>query len=286
MVKQWHDEKDKLGQVVDSQEEQNCCTSYDTCTAIIQEKQRVVGHEAQLIGGSLVVPPIDKRTHSTLQRYFGDIKGFGAVDELVMIVTGGVSVNAVAFGADLERALQYGNHSSVTENLSAIWENIGDDVRRQKILMTQESAARDIPNLRLAPLAAVVTHKVLKINGLSFDVQNREKNGGLHGDTNPETVPRCLCAEALRKFPDELVILREKFAKMKLLMSKVDVSDAFRNAREDQHEANNLCYTVGELVVMDFRLTFRWSGSPGFWGVISSAASHAHCLTRTLQLHE
>ena len=34
-----------------------------------------------------------------------------------MIVTGGVPVNAVASGADLERALEYGNHSSVTEHL-------------------------------------------------------------------------------------------------------------------------------------------------------------------------
>ena len=28
--------------------------------------------------------------------------------------------------------------------------------------------------------------------------------------------------------------------------------------------------------MIDFRLTFRWSGSPGFWGVISAAAEHAH----------
>ena len=50
-----------------------------------------------------------------------DLKGFGAVDELVMIVTGGGPVNAVACGADLERVLEYGNHSSVTERLLEIW---------------------------------------------------------------------------------------------------------------------------------------------------------------------
>ena len=42
-------------------------------------------------------------------------------------------------------------------------------------------------------------------------------------------------------------------------MSKADVSDAFRNVR------------IGpDLVVIDFRLTFGWSGSPGFWGVMLS----------------
>ena len=38
-----------------------------------------------------------------------------------MIVTGGGPVNAVACGADLERVLEYGNHSSVTERLLEIW---------------------------------------------------------------------------------------------------------------------------------------------------------------------
>ena len=62
-------------------------------------------------------------------------------------------------------------------------------------------------------------------------------------------------------------------------MSKADVSDAFRNVRVDPDKAHKFCYTVGEQVVIDFRLTFGWSGSPGFWGVMSAAAAHAHCNT-------
>ena len=57
------------------------------------------------------------------------------------------------------------------------------------------------------------------------------------------------------------------------------MSDAFRNVRIDPDEAHQFCYTVGELVVIDFRPTFGWSGSPGFWGVMSAAAEHAHCNT-------
>ena len=51
----------------------------NTCTAMIREKQGVVGDVARLIGGSLVAPPIDP-VH--IQRYFGGLKGLGAVDEL------------------------------------------------------------------------------------------------------------------------------------------------------------------------------------------------------------
>ena len=69
-------------------------------------------------------------------------------------------------------------------------------------------------------------------------------------------------------------------------MGKADVSDAFRNGRVDPNEAHIFYYTVGELVVIDVRLTFGWSESPGFRGVMSAAAEHAHCNTtiKTAQL--
>ena len=62
-------------------------------------------------------------------------------------------------------------------------------------------------------------------------------------------------------------------------MSKEDASDAFRNVRVDPDEAHNFYYIVGDLVVIDFRLTFGWSGSPGYWGVMAAAAEHSHCHT-------
>ena len=75
----------------------------------------------------MVAPSIDA-VH--IRRYLGDLKGFGAVNELVRVVTGGVPVHAAATGADLERALQYGNHPSVNEHLPAVWKNkIGENVR-------------------------------------------------------------------------------------------------------------------------------------------------------------
>ena len=59
-------------------------------------------------------------------------------------------------------------------------------------------------------MAAVVTHKVRIINDFSFAEQSREKKGELNRDTDPinNTVPQCLCAQALPKFLDELVTMR------------------------------------------------------------------------------
>ena len=62
-------------------------------------------------------------------------------------------------------------------------------------------------------------------------------------------------------------------------MSTDDVSDVFRNARVDTDKAHNFCNTVGELVVTDCSLSFGWSGSPGFWSVMSATGAHAQCNT-------
>ena len=152
MVQQWHVQKHRIGQEgLDSEKIAELLYKLaNTCTAMIRREQKVVGDVARLIGGSLVAPPIDP-VH--IQHCFGGLKRFRAVDELVMTVTGGVPVNAVASGADLERAIQYGNHSSVTEYLPEIWKNIGEDVRRQKCLVIQKPAAHEIPNLRVSSLA-------------------------------------------------------------------------------------------------------------------------------------
>ena len=105
-------------------------------------------------------------------------------------------------------------HRALAGNLG----KIGEDVRRQKCLVIQKSAAHEIPNLGVSPLAAAVTHKVRVINDLSFEVQSREKKGGLNGDTDLDIVPQCLCAESLPKLLDELVTLRKKSLEKRILM--------------------------------------------------------------------
>ena len=144
-----------------------------------------------------------------IQRYFGELKVFGAVDELVSMVTGGVPVNTAATDVDLERALQYGSHLSVIEHLPTILKKIGDDVRRQKCLATQKSAAHEITNHRASQLAVVATHNARILNDSSFAERSRENKGGLSGDADPNTVPQRLCAQALPTFVDELVTLRK-----------------------------------------------------------------------------
>ena len=75
------------------------------------------------------------------------------------------------------------------------------------------------------------------------------------------------------------MVLRKTFPVERILTSKADVADPFRNVRVDPDQARNFSYTVEDMVVIDFQLTFGWSGWPGFWGDMSAAAEHAHCNT-------
>ena len=60
-------------------------------------------------------------------------------------------------------------------------------------------------------------------------------------------------------------------------MAITDVNDAYHNVRIDPNQAHSFCYTVGDLVFIDFRLMFEWTGLPGSFGVMASAAERSHC---------
>ena len=87
----------------------------------MRQQRGVVGDVARSVGGGLVPPPIDP---TQIQRYFGDLKGFETIDELITIVTTGVPVHSAATRVELDHASQYGNHRSAKEYLPAIWEKL------------------------------------------------------------------------------------------------------------------------------------------------------------------
>ena len=103
-------------------------------------------------------------------------------------------MKAAPVGGGLDRALRYGNHRNAAEHLPAIWENLGEDVRRQKCLVIQKSAANEIPNLRVSPLGAVVTHKVRIIKDFTFETQSKRKKDD-STQTQTRTPSPSVCAQ-------------------------------------------------------------------------------------------
>ena len=152
----------------------------------MRDKRSVV-KDVACMNDSITSAPLIDPVHT--QQFFGDLKGFAAVDELIMIATGGVPVHAAATGVDLTRAFQYGNHPSANEPLPAVWLTLSEDVQQQKSFVILNSGVQEVPKLRVSPLATVVTHKVRIIKDLPFHDQSRESKGGLNGDTNLHTAP-------------------------------------------------------------------------------------------------
>ena len=81
-----------------------------------------VGDVARSLGEILVTLPVEP---DYIRRYFGELKRFPKIDELITIVPEGVPMIAPPSQADLESALRYGNHRNAEEHLSLIWGNLG-----------------------------------------------------------------------------------------------------------------------------------------------------------------
>ena len=90
----------------------------DICPTLTRQNNGVVGDVARALGGSLVAPPVEA---AQIQRYFGDLKGFGAIDELITIVARGVPVKAAPHGVGLDCTLQHGHHRRAVEHFPVIW---------------------------------------------------------------------------------------------------------------------------------------------------------------------
>ena len=85
----------------------------EICTSMMRDNRGRVGDVARLLGVVLVTPPVDP---DYIRRYFGELRGFPKIDELITIVSGGVSMIAPPSQADLKSALQHGNHRSAEEH--------------------------------------------------------------------------------------------------------------------------------------------------------------------------
>ena len=66
----------------------------------------------------------------------------------------------------------------------------------------------------------------------------------------------------------------------RIVLSRIDVKQAYRQIPVDPEGASVFGYIIGSLAVVDLRLQFGCKNSPGFWGLFSAALEHAHTHTR------
>ena len=156
-----------------------------------------------------------------VEHYFGNIKGFPAITELVDIIKNGVPVKTSVTNLDPTKALRYGRHNAVVEHIDLVWEKLFEDIRRNRVLVFDRESAASLKGLRVAHLGAVVTNKVRIIHDYLFEAgaASGEKRG-LNRDMLTEEVPKCFCGDALPAFSKALADLRLRFPYLRIILAK------------------------------------------------------------------
>ena len=136
----------------------------ETCTELLHVREGRVENVAAGIGGTLVPPPLSV---DQLKRYFGDVKAFPEIDELIDITNNGVPVNSTVTNLYPTRALQRSNHIGVRKHMDLVWEKLFHDSRRNRVLVLTENQRRRSRAYVWNPLAQLLhTNKELSTTTL------------------------------------------------------------------------------------------------------------------------
>ena len=123
--------------------------------------------------------------------------------------------------------------------------------------------ASRIPGLRVSPVGVAVSATKVRI---IHDLTMAFSNPGVNGDTNFESAPKCKLGHVLRDIVWRILFLRCTLAPhTHIMLSKMDVKDAFRQVAVEWDGCTKFGYVLGDFVVVDRRLVFGWRNSPGFY---------------------
>ena len=85
---------------------------------------------------------------------------------------------------------------------------------------------------------------------------------GVNEDTDFSSVPTCELGHVLRDIVRRILYLRQRFGRgARIVLSKMDVKDAFRQVPVEITRAPVFGYVFGGLVLVDRRLQFGWRNS-------------------------
>ena len=99
----------------------------------------------------------------------------------------------------------------------------------------------------------------------------------VNDDTDFAQPPPVELGRVLRNIIGRILYLRRRFGpRARIVLSKIDVTEAFRQVSVQWAGAGVFGYVFRELVVADRRLQFGWRSSPGFFCLFSAALEHAH----------
>lgn len=164
--------------------------------------------------------------------------------------------------ADNAARLKHGNMPSAHACAPAILSTLINDTRLGRVLLFPLDDAH-APNTFLSPLGGVQQKsKTRTIVNLSY---GHSGDPSVNERTDFSRVPPCDIGTVFADFLTHCYHLRLKYPTGHLVFGKVDVADAFRQLRMHPDYASVFSYAWHGLLVVDLRLAFGWTGSPGFF---------------------
>ena len=149
-----------------------------------------------------------------------------------------------------------------------------EDVRLGRAFIFPREVASRIPGLRVFPVGVAVSATKVRI---IHDLTMAFSNPGVNGNNDFESVPKCKLGHVLRDIVWSILFLRRTLApNTHIMLSKIDVKDAFRQMAVEWDDCTKFGYVFGDFVVVDRRLVFGWRNSPGFYCLLAGAIEHAH----------
>ena len=140
---------------------------------------------------------------------------------------------------------------------------IFDNARFGRSIIFPRSEAHTIPDLQLSPLAVVVSlSKIRIIHDLTLSSSQYARSA--NADTDFAQPPPVELSRVLRNIIGRILYLRRRFGpRARIVLNKIDVTEAFRQVSVQWEGAPVFGYVFRELVVADRTLQFGWRSSPG-----------------------
>ena len=165
---------------------------------------------------------------------------------------------------------------SVAPHVDNILAKYFDELRFGRAFIFPRSSAAYIPNLRLPPLAVVVSpSKSRVIHDLALSVSPRPNS--VNTDTDSAQALPVERGRVLRYAIWRILYLRRRFGpRARIVLTKIDVPKVVHHMSVQWTRAPVFGYSLRKWVVSDRRLQFRWRISPGGFCLFSAALEHAH----------
>jgi hypothetical protein len=220
----------------------------------------------QALGGEFVSPHLDA---DRIAAVFGSSP---ATAPLLATARRGIIPPVADAPTDHAARLAQGNLASAEAFPHAIWERAAGDLADGRAILLPRDVALRLPHLRISPVGAIERTnedgtKVRVIHHLSWagTLADGSPDFSVNDLTDPSRVPPCPIGGVFAAILARVYALRLRHPKAHIVLSKVDVADAFRQLPIHPAFAGFFAYSIGGYIMVELRLGFGWAASPGLF---------------------